>query len=192
MLLAEAAGFDVVIVETVGVGQSETAVAEMVDMFVLLLAPGGGDDLQGIKRGIMELADLIVVTKADGDMRRAARQAKADYRSALYLMRPRSPAWRPQVLSVSAMEKKGLAELWAAISAYREAMTSAGEITRRRAEQNRAWLWREVSEGLLEEFRADANVAALLPDLEAAVTRGELAPAAAARRVLAACFPRRA
>ncbi len=188
LLLAEAAGFGVVMVETVGVGQSETAVAEMVDMFVLLLAPGAGDDLQGIKRGIMELADLIVVTKADGDLQRAARLAKADYRSALQLMRPRSPAWRPQVLSVSAMEKKGLAELWAAIGAYREAMAAAGETARRRAEQNRAWLWREVSEGLLEELRADAKVVALLPELEAAVDRGEMAPAAAARRLLAACF----
>jgi LAO/AO transport system kinase len=191
MLLAEAAGFDVVMVETVGVGQSETAVADMVDMFVLLLAPGGGDDLQGIKRGIMELADLIVVTKADGDLARAARLAQTDYASALQLMRPRSAAWRPQVLSVSAMEKKGLNELWSAIAAYREAMAKAGEAARRRAEQNRAWLWREVSEGLLDELRADPKVAALLPEMEDAVGRGELAPGAAARRLLAACFGRR-
>ena len=138
----------------------------------------------------MERADLIVVTKADGDLARAARLAQTDYASALQLMRPRSAAWRPQVLSVSAMEKKGLAELWSAIAAYREAMGKGGDLARRRAGQNRAWLWREVSEGLLDELRADPKVAALLPELEAAVDRGELAPGAAARRLLAACFSR--
>ncbi|HUN51143.1 MAG TPA: methylmalonyl Co-A mutase-associated GTPase MeaB [Candidatus Sulfotelmatobacter sp.] len=184
MLLVEAAGFDVVLVETVGVGQSETAVADMVDLFLLLLAPGGGDELQGIKRGIMELADLVVVNKADGELLKPARLAAADYRAALHLMRPKSPAWSARVLLASAVEQSGMAEVWEAIAEHRRALEAAGELGRRRAEQAKAWLWSELSEGLAAGFRQHPAVAAELPALEAAVADGRLAPSAAARSLL--------
>ena len=186
MLLVEAAGFDVVLVETVGVGQSETTVADMVDMFMLLLAPGGGDDLQGIPRGIMELADLVVVNKADGDLLKVARLAKGDYAAALRLMRPRSPLWHPQVMLASAVQRTGIADIWQAIQAYRAALEPAGEWERRRADQALAWMWRELSDGLVDELRADSTVAARLPRMEAEVRVGRVTPTAAARRLLAA------
>jgi LAO/AO transport system kinase len=184
LLLAEAAGFDVVLVETVGVGQSETAVADMVDMFLLLLAPGGGDELQGIKRGIMELADLVVVNKADSDLLQPARLAAAEYKAALHLMRPKSPAWSAKVLLASAMERIGMAEVWDAVVSHRHALEAAGELGQRRAEQAKAWLWSELAEGLTERFRLHPAVAAELPALEAAVAAGRVAPSAAARALL--------
>ena len=186
MLACEAAGFDVVIVETVGVGQSETAVADMVDMFILLLAPAGGDELQGLKRGIVELADLIVVNKADGELKSAATRAAADYAAALGLLRPASAHWQPTVVTASALDGTGIAEVWRSVEAYREAMGRAGEIARRRGRQARAWLWREVNESLAEALRAEADLACRLTDLEAQVVAGVLTPAAAARELLAA------
>ncbi len=186
MLACEAAGFDVVIVETVGVGQSETAVADMVDMFVLLLAPAGGDELQGLKRGIVELADLIVVNKADGEFKTAAERAAADYAAALGLLRPASAHWQPTVVTASALDGTGIAEVWRSVEAYREAMGRAGEIAQRRRRQARAWLWREVDEGLTEALRAEADLACRLTDLQARVEAGLLTPAAAARELLAA------
>jgi LAO/AO transport system kinase len=185
MLLTEAAGFDVVLVETVGVGQSETAVADMVDMFLLLLAPGGGDELQGIKRGIMELADLVVVNKADGVLLQPARLAAAEYKAALHLMRPKSPAWSATVLLASAVERTGMAEVWDAVVSHRRALEAAAELGQRRAEQAKAWLWSELSEGLTARFRQHPAVAAELPALEAAVAAGGIAPSAAARELLA-------
>ena len=184
MLLCEAAGHDVVLIETVGVGQSETAVADMVDMFVLLLSPGGGDGLQGIKRGIMELADLIILNKADGEMEAAAKRARAEYQSALHLMRPQSPHWSPKVLLASALKHKGLDEIWAAINAYRDALTSSGELATKRAGQAKAWMWSEIHDGLMDAFRA-GNPAAV-KDFETRVVAGELPPTAAARALLAA------
>jgi len=133
MLLCEAAGFDVVIVETVGTGQSETAVAEMTDMFILLLLPGGGDDLQGMKRGVMELADLVLVNKADGPFLQAARQAAADYRLALGLMQPRLRQWQPPVELCSALEGTGISQIWKQIEAYRQALSASGEWDQLRA-----------------------------------------------------------
>jgi LAO/AO transport system kinase len=189
IVLVEAAGFDVVLVETVGVGQSETAVADMVDMFILLLAPGGGDDLQGIKRGIMELADLVLVNKADGDLLKPAKIARTDYRSALHLMRPRSPSWRPEVMLVSGLEGRGLDAVWTAIGRYRAAMAPGDEIAVRRAGQARAWLWREVAEGLTDRIRTDPKVAKLVPEVEADVAGGRMTPAAAARRLLTTFRP---
>ncbi|MGH7002408.1 MAG: methylmalonyl Co-A mutase-associated GTPase MeaB, partial [Alphaproteobacteria bacterium] len=141
MLVAEAAGFDVILVETVGVGQSETAVADMVDMFVLLLAPAGGDELQGIKRGIIELADLVLVNKADGDLLAAAKRARADYQAALHLLRPASPAWTPEVLTCSALHEQGIEAVWQAIARQRQALEQAGELAARRARQAYRWLW---------------------------------------------------
>ncbi len=184
MLLVEAAGFDIVMVETVGVGQSETAVAEMTDLFLLLLLPGGGDELQGIKRGIVELADLVVVNKADGDLAAAAERAAADYRSALRFLHARHPDWEVPVLSCSALEGRGIAEVWQEIERYREQMTRNGELARARAAQARRWLWDEVAEDLLELLRADARLRAEAAALEAAVMAGRSSPRVAARRIV--------
>jgi len=186
MLLCEAAGFDVVIVETVGIGQSETAVADMVDMFLLLLLPGGGDELQGIKRGVIELADLILVNKADGDFVAAARRAVADYRNALRLLRPSSAVWVPEVAAISALTHKNIDRAWATVGRYRKAMDAAGLIAERRAGQARAALWAEVGEALTERLRESPRIAEQLPAIEAAVMRGEEAPSLAALRLLAA------
>jgi len=185
VLLAEAAGFDLVIVETVGVGQSETAVAEMTDMFLLLLAPGAGDELQGLKKGIVELADLILVNKADGDLEPAAQRAVAEYRHALHLLRPGAEQWRTEVLPVSALERRGIDEVWAMVERHRSLMTASGARQRRRAEQARAALWREIGEGLLEAFKADPKLARGLAAIEARVARGDETALAAARRLVA-------
>lgn len=152
MLLCEAAGFDAVLVETVGVGQSETMVAEMVDLFCLLAGPGGGDELQGVKRGVMELAELVVVTKADGDLAPAAGRAAADLRHALQLMRPIHDEWQPRVLTTSAMTGAGLAEVWDAVVDHRQALAASGALDRLRARQREQWLWSELRDGLLDRF----------------------------------------
>jgi LAO/AO transport system kinase len=184
MLLCEAAGFDVVIVETVGVGQSETAVADLVDEFVLLVAPGGGDDLQGIKRGIVELADLVVVNKADGDLAAAAGRTAADYRNALGLLRPRWDGTAVEVLTASSVQGTGVAEVWAAIERRHEAAGEAGELARRRGEQARAWMWSEVRELLVDRLVADPHAAAMADRLEREVTEGRRSPTAAAQALL--------
>ena len=184
ILLVEAAGFDVVIVETIGVGQSETAVADMVDIFLLLLAPGAGDDLQGIKKGIVELADLVVVNKADGDLKPAALRAVADYRNALRLLRPASTEAAPEVVPVSALHNEGIDRLWRMIEARSAGIAASGERERRRAEQARAALWSEIGEGLTELLRRDAKLATELPKLEAKVANGTLTPTAAALKAL--------
>ena len=189
MLLCEAAGFDTVLVETVGVGQSEVAVAAMVDLFLVLVAPGAGDELQGIKRGIMELADLVVVNKADGDLARAARATASDYASALHLVRPRTPSWSPRVVTCSALLGDGIDEVWHAIGEYRS--TLARELPTRRAQQARDWMWSEVTEALLDALRADDDVAGLTDRLESEVESGGITPAAAARAVLDAFLRRR-
>ncbi len=185
MLLCEAAGFDAIIVETVGVGQSEVAVAGMVDVFVLLLAPGAGDELQGVKRGIVELADLVVVNKADGDLLAAAQHTAADYGNALHLMRS-SGAWTPRVLLCSALTGRGVDAVWAAIEEHQRVVLASGERDRRRAGQARDWMWSEVTETLLERLRRDGAVAKLIAPLERQVEAGEISPAAAARRLLTA------
>lgn len=185
MLLTEAAGYDVVIVETVGVGQSETSVAEMVDMFLLLLSPGGGDELQGIKRGIMELADLVVVNKADGDLVPAARRAQMEYKTALHLMKPKNAVWTPSVLLASALKGEGLAEIWTAALDHHKKLSEAGELDRLRASQAKAWMWTEIREGLFAALKADKRAASLLPGLEADVAAGRVTPTAAAKRLLA-------
>jgi LAO/AO transport system kinase len=189
MLLCEAAGFDVVMVETVGVGQSEVAVAGMVDLFILLIAPGAGDELQGIKRGIIELADIVVVNKNDGELAAAAKTTAADYGSALRLVRSKTSGWTPRVTLASAQEGTGMDELWAAVEEFRAALDATGELQRRRAEQARDWMWSEVSESLMDSLRHDERVAGLVEHLEAAVTAGELPPAAAARQILDAFLP---
>lgn len=185
LLLAEAAGFDVVIVETVGVGQSEFAVADLVDTFVLLLSPGGGDDLQGIKRGIMELADIVVVNKADGALAGAAGHAAADYRAALALMRPKFSGWQAEVLLASALNNTGIAEAWDAVTRHHAALGATG-LAALRARQARRRMWTEVEESLVEALRQDARVRGLLIELERAVEAGRTTPSAAARQLVAA------
>jgi LAO/AO transport system kinase len=183
MLVCEAAGFDVVVVETVGVGQSETAVADMVDMFLLLLVPAGGDELQGIKKGIVELADVVIVNKADGELLGAAGRAAADYQAALHLLRPATPLWRPPVLQCSAREGRGIDRVWNTVGAYRRALGDA--LQGRRAAQARAWLWSELGEGLMTALRAHPKVADRLAVLESEVVAGRLMPPAAARELIA-------
>ena len=186
MLACEAAGFDVVIVETVGVGQSEFAVAEMVDMFLLLLAPGGGDDLQGIKKGIMELADVVIVNKADGDLAAAAKRTRADFSAALGLLRPATPHWMPSVMACSALTGTGIAEAWRTVERFQATMTDAGYLETRRADQARAWMWNEVSETLMERLRADGATRRVVTAMEAEVAVGERSPTEAAQAILAA------
>ncbi len=186
ILLCEAAGFDAVIVETVGVGQSETAVAEMVDVFVLLLPPAAGDELQGLKRGVVELADLVLVNKADGALAAAAQQAVADYANALRLIRPPTPDWQVPVRAVSALAGTGVAEVWDEIARFRAALEASGSWARRRREQARAALWSEIGDALIERFRAAPAVASRLATLEDEVMAGTKTPAAAARALLAA------
>jgi LAO/AO transport system kinase len=185
MLLVEAAGFDTVIVETVGVGQSETAVSDMVDMFIVLLLPGGGDDLQGIKRGVIELADLIVVNKADGDLKAAAQRSAADYQHALRMLRSPTAGWTPEVTTCSAQTGDGVVEIWDVVERFSQAVGPQG-IARRRAEQARAWMWNEVGETLLTELRKHPEVKRLVGGLEREVEAGRSTPAAAARRMLQA------
>ena len=181
ILAVEAAGFDVVLVETVGVGQSEYAVADLVDMFVLLVAPGGGDDLQGIKKGIVEMADLLVVTKNDGDLQKAASRAFQDYTSALRMLRGGDDVWRPEVLRCSAHTGDGIPEVWARMEAFREAVQAAGRIDERRAEQAASWMWDEVTSTLLAEVRRKGGVG---DKMEAAVRSGKRTPTDAAREIL--------
>lgn len=183
MLVCEAAGFDVIIVETVGVGQSETAVAGMTDMFCLLQLPNAGDDLQAIKKGIMEIADLIVINKADIDAA-AAMRAKAQLRTALHMLRPASPNWAPPVLTMSALKKEGVSEFWDTVCAYRDTMQRSGEFDAKRRHQALAWMWELIDAGLRHRFRSKRAVKAALPDLQAAVEAGTTTPAAATARLL--------
>lgn len=184
LLLVEAAGFDIVLVETVGVGQSETAVADMVDQFVLLVGPGGGDELQGIKRGVMELADLVLVTKADGDLAAAANRAAADYQAALHLMRPKYFGLAPRVLKVSAPTGRGIAESWSAIAAFHEALVQGGHLRRLRQAQARRWFWNEVQAVLADAIAADPATAETAAGLERSVIEGRALPHAAARTLI--------
>ncbi|MEK9661176.1 MAG: methylmalonyl Co-A mutase-associated GTPase MeaB, partial [Alphaproteobacteria bacterium] len=188
MLVCEAAGFDVVIVETVGVGQSETAVADLVDMFVLLLLPSGGDELQGLKKGIVEIADLLVVNKADGDLEKAAGRSAAEYANALHVLTPVSAHWTPQVLTCSALEGRGIAEVWRQVEVFVAAMRDAGAFAARRQSQARGWMWSAVDEALQAAFRADPHVQAMLGPLEDEVAAGATTPGAAARALLGAFF----
>ncbi len=184
MILCEAAGFDVIMVETVGVGQSETKVAEMTDMFVLLLLPGGGDELQGIKRGIMELADLILINKADDDLQAVAGRSAADYRSALRMLHPRLANWKVQVRTCSARDGVGIAEAWEVVLKHRSILESSGEFGVRRAAQARAWMWSEVNDSLIAALQRDPEVRKRIPDLEAAASAGRIPPTIAARQLL--------
>ena len=184
MLLCEAAGYDVIIVETVGVGQSETTVHDMVDIFVVLMLAGAGDELQGIKKGVLELADLIAVNKADGDNVKKAKLAASDYRRAIRLMTPESKNWTPPVLTCSAAENSGLDELWADILKHREIKMISGEREERRHEQQIRWMWSMISDRLLDQFKESPEVQAKLAETTQAVKHGELPAAVAAEGLL--------
>jgi len=184
MLLTEAAGFDVVVIETVGVGQAEMAVAEMVDLFLLLVAPGGGDDLQGIKRGVMELADIVIITKADGDLVQAATRAAADYRAALSLMRPKHSGIPVGLFKTSSVTGDGIGEVWAAVNESWTRMRREGALDRLRREQARAWFWIEVRAVLADAIAADTQIAGQAARLETAVVAGKALPDVSARALI--------
>jgi LAO/AO transport system kinase len=185
LLVCEAAGYDVVLVETVGVGQSEFAVASMVDFFLVLLLAGAGDELQGIKKGILELADALAINKADGDNVARATQAAAQYRSALNLFRHPSASWDPPVVTVSALEGRGMETVRSIIEEHRARLTASGELARKRREQQQTWFWSMIDDGLKRHFLARKDVARLLPAMEQAVAAARLTPTEAARRLLA-------
>jgi LAO/AO transport system kinase len=184
LLVCEAAGFDVVIVETVGVGQSEAAVASMVDFFLVLLLAGAGDELQGIKKGVLELADALAVNKCDGDNREAAEKAARTYAMALHLLQPSSPSWTPPVLTCSAAEMTGVAAVWDAVRAQRAALEPTGERAARRRHQSLNWMWSLIEEGLRERFALHPEVKRRLPAIGREVEGGSLAPTAAAEQLL--------
>lgn len=184
MLVCEAAGFDVVIVETVGVGQLETTVASMVDFFLVLMIPGAGDELQGIKRGILELADAIVINKADGDNIARARIAQREYETALHLVNPRTPTWLPPVLTCSALEKKGIDQVWHTVVQHREKLGATGEMEIRRREQVLEWTWFLVDDGLRDWFYKNSRIKAFLPGIRKKIESGAITPTRAAHELL--------
>ena len=183
MLLCEAAGFDVVLVETVGIGQSEAAVAGMVDFFLVVTVAGAGDMLQGLKRGVLELADMLAVNKADGDNLMRAEAAAAEYRAAFNILMPASPNWRPPVISVSGRENLKLDRLWGEVGRHREIMTATGEREARRSRQRVEWMWSMLEDRLLGALKRHPRASARLPELEAEVRAGRLAPHAAVDEV---------
>ncbi|WP_050403315.1 methylmalonyl Co-A mutase-associated GTPase MeaB [Bradyrhizobium embrapense] len=183
MLLCEAAGFNVVLVETVGIGQSETAVCDMTDFFLALMLPGAGDELQGIKKGLVELADMIAINKADGDNLKRANLAAADYRSALHILAPRSEHWHPPVETYSALTGAGLDRLWQKILEHRTAMSASGEFETRRREQQVKWMWSMLEGRMMARLRSDAAIRAKVKKMEAEVAGGRISPAVAAEQI---------
>jgi LAO/AO transport system kinase len=183
MLLVEAAGFDVILVETVGIGQSEITVADMTDVFVVLMLPGAGDELQGIKKGVLEIADIIAVNKADGDGEARAKDAAGDYRAALRILSGPSGAWTPEVLTISGREDLRLDELWRRVLACREARQKSGEFAERRAAQQVRWMWDMVEARFRDRLAEHPKLAERVPALEEEVAKGELAPTLAADEI---------
>lgn len=186
VVLLEAAGFDVIVIETVGVGQSEVTVANMVDTFVLLTLARSGDQLQGIKKGALELADIVVVNKADGDHLAEARAAARELASAIRLIHPRETLWRPPVLTMSAIEGTGLKELWETVERHRQVLTEAGEFEARRRAQQVDWTWQMVRDTVLDRVLSNPRVRKMRADIERRVKAGELTPALAAEQILTA------
>lgn len=183
MLLCEAAGFDVLLVETVGIGQSETAVCEMTDFFLALMLPGAGDELQGIKKGLVELADMIAINKADGDNVKAANLAAAEYRGALHILTPRSEHWHPPVITYSALTGTGIDALWQKILDHRAAMNASGEFAARRRDQQVKWMWSMLEQRMMARLRADPAIRLKVKKIEAEVAEGRRAPAVAAEQI---------
>ena len=185
MLLCEAAGYRVVLVETVGVGQSEIAVADMTDFFLVLAIPGAGDELQALKKGVVELADLIAVNKADGDNVSRAKLAASQFGAALHILSPRSPNWSPPVETCSALTGDGMQTLWAHVLDHRARLTASDELASRRGEQQVKWMWTMLEERLFEPLRSDRALKTALPRIEADVAAGKLAPASAVEKIAA-------
>jgi LAO/AO transport system kinase len=183
MLLCEAAGFDVILVETVGVGQSETAVADLTDFFLVLALPGAGDELQGIKKGVIELADMIAVNKADANERAAG--AAADYRAALHILAAANPHWSPPVILISGLAETGLDELWTNVLQHRHKLEAVGEIVGKRRRQDAKWMWALVNERIREKLRSDAALREKVPAIEQAVADAAMSPAAGADEIAA-------
>src|SRR6202167_3672997 len=181
MLLCEAAGYDVILVETVGVGQSEIAVADMTDFFLVLMLPGGGDELQGLKKGVVELADMIAINKADGDNLARAKLTAAEYGAALHILAPASPNWSPPVITYSALQGERIDALWAHVLDHQKKLTASGEIASRRGEQQVKWMWEMLEERLLAPLRSERSLKAVLPRIEAEVAASRLAANAAGR-----------
>ena len=184
LLLCEGAGFDVILVETVGIGQSETAVADLTDFFLVLMLPGAGDELQGLKKGIIELADMIAVTKADGDNAGRANATAAEYRGALHILSPRSRDWTPPVITFSGLTGDGIAALWQQVLDHRARLAASGELTERRRAQQVKWMWALLEERMLTPLKTNPALKARLPQLEAAVAEGNLSPVLAADEVV--------
>ncbi|HEY8334662.1 MAG TPA: methylmalonyl Co-A mutase-associated GTPase MeaB [Tardiphaga sp.] len=185
MLLCEAAGFDVVLVETVGIGQSETAVCDMTDFFLALMLPGGGDELQGIKKGLIELADMIAINKADGDNLKRATITAGDYRGALHILAPRSEHWHPPVVTYSALAGTGIAELWQKVLDHRTAMQACGDFAARRRQQQVKWMWTMLEQRMMARLRADPAIRARVKQVEHEVADGRITPALAAEQIAA-------
>lgn len=183
MFLCEAAGFDVVIIETVGIGQSETTVADMTDFFLVLMLPGAGDELQGIKKGVLEIADLVAVNKADGDNLPRARAAASEYSAAMHILAPASPLWTPPVMLISAATGEGLHEMWMQVEEHRHRFAQSGDLHRRRSEQEVRWMWSLVEERLRQKLRHDAALRARIPAIERAVSKLELSAPVAADQI---------
>jgi LAO/AO transport system kinase len=186
VVLLEAAGYDVILIETVGVGQSEVAVSNMVDTFVLLTLARSGDQLQGIKKGVLELADIVVVNKADGNHLTEAKKAARELSSAIRLIYPRETLWRPPVLTMSAVDGTGLTELWDTVEHHRQVLTDAGEFEARRRAQQVDWTWQLVRDAVLDRVLTNPAVRTMRADVERRVKAGELTPALAAQQILSA------
>jgi LAO/AO transport system kinase len=183
MLLCEAAGYDVVLVETVGVGQSEIAVADMTDFFLVLALPGAGDELQALKKGVVELADMIAVNKADGENLSRAKLAASQYGAALHILSPRSPTWSPPVVTCSALTGDGIEALWEHVLDHRQRLSASGELAARRGEQQVKWMWTMLEERMFAPLRTDRALKAALPRIEADVAAGRVAPGTAVEQI---------
>jgi len=186
MIICEAAGYDVILVETVGTGQSETMVADMVDFFLVLMLPGAGDELQGIKKGILEIADMIAVNKCDDANDKKARAARRDYENALHIMTPASANWHPPVLTISGLHNTGLDTLWEKIQEHHAKLTASGELPAKRRDQQIAWMWAMLRDRLMQAFEEHPEVSARIGDIEKAVAEGSMTPTVGAERLLAA------
>ena len=184
ILICEAAGYEIIFVETVGVGQSETLVDSMVDLFMLLLLPNAGDELQGIKKGVLELADLIVINKSDGVQESQAITTQSEYRKAMQLLSSSKNSWEPQILRSSALEKQGIDKIWEAVNNFRESFKDSGEWEQQRRNQYEKWMWTLVEEGLLKNFCKNKIIQKKIPELEKFVASGEILPASAATKLL--------
>ena len=186
MLLCEAAGFDVILLETDGIGQSETAVADMTDFFLVLMLPGAGDELQGIKKGVVELADMIAVNKADGDNIKRAKAAAGEYRAALHILTPRSPTWAPPVVTYSALTEDGIAQLWDQAIAHRQQLSASDEFAARRRDQQVKWMWAMLEDRIHLRLKTDSKLKVRLPAIEKSVADGTLSPALAVDEIAGA------